>query len=125
VATVDPQDAGSASAVISAIQRIGSAVGIAIIGSVLFGSLPTGRELATAAGRATGFTDASAAAMGVSAAFAVAAFLLVFALPRRVSHGRPPASAGRDGQVGQAPDGQPGDAGRDDPAAAPASTTQA
>ena len=98
VATVDPQDAGSASAVISAIQRIGSAVGIAIIGSVLFGSLPTGRELATAAGRATGFTDASAAAMGVSAAFAVAAFLLVFALPRRVSHGRPPASAGRDGQ---------------------------
>ncbi|ROS61536.1 EmrB/QacA subfamily drug resistance transporter [Frigoribacterium sp. PhB160] len=125
VATVDPQDAGSASAVISAIQRIGSAVGIAIIGSVLFGSLPTGRELATAAGRATGFTDASAAAMGVSAAFAVAAFLLVFALPRRVSHGRPPASAGRDGQGGHAPDGQPGDAGRDDPAAAPASTTQA
>jgi len=93
VATVDPQDAGSASAVISAIQRIGSAVGIAIIGSVLFGSLPTGRELATAAGRATGFTDASAAAMGVSAAFAVVAFLLVFALPRRVSHGRPPAGA--------------------------------
>lgn len=84
VATVDPRDAGSASAVISAIQRIGSAVGIAIIGSVLFGSLPEGRELATAAGRATGFTDASAAAMGVSAAFALLAFLLVFALPRRV-----------------------------------------
>ena len=84
VATVDRRDAGSASAVISAIQRIGSAVGIAIIGSVLFGSLPEGRELATAAGRATGFTDASAAAMGVSAAFALLAFLLVFALPRRV-----------------------------------------
>jgi len=96
VATVDPQDAGSASAVISAIQRIGSAVGIAIIGSVLFGSLPGGRELATAAGRATGFTDAAAAAMGVSAAFAVVAFLLVFALPRRVSHGRPPAGAGAE-----------------------------
>lgn len=95
VATVDPRDAGSASAVISAIQRIGSAVGIAIIGSVLFGSLPEGRELATAAGRATGFTDASAAAMGVSAAFALLAFLLVFALPRRVDPrrggGRPTA----------------------------------
>jgi len=84
VATVDRRDAGSASAVISAIQRIGSAVGIAIIGSVLFGSLPGGRELATAAGRATGFTDAAAAAMGVSAAFALVAFLLVFALPRQV-----------------------------------------
>ncbi|WP_423919489.1 MFS transporter [Frigoribacterium sp. 2-23] len=92
VATVDRQDAGSASAVISAIQRIGSAVGIAIIGSVLFGALPTGRELATAAGRASGFTDASAAAMGVSAAFAVLAFALVFALPRRVSHGGPPSA---------------------------------
>ena len=44
VATVDRQDAGSASAVISAIQRIGSAVGIAIIGSVLFGTLTAGRE---------------------------------------------------------------------------------
>jgi len=95
VATVDRRDAGSASAVISAIQRIGSAVGIAIIGSVLFGSLPEGRELATAAGRATGFTDAAAAAMGVSAAFALVAFLLVFALPRRVP------------QPGGAPSGPP------------------
>ncbi|GAB2983729.1 MFS transporter [Frigoribacterium salinisoli] len=98
VATVDRRDAGSASAVISAIQRIGSAVGIAIIGSVLFGSLPGGRELATAAGRATGFTDAAAAAMGVSAAFALAAFLLVFALPRQVPQAggapRPAATTG-------------------------------
>jgi len=86
--------------VISAIQRIGSAVGIAIIGSVLFGSLPGGRELATAAGRAAGFTDASAAAMGVSAAFALVAFALVFALPRRVGHGRP-AGAGPDAGRGE------------------------
>ncbi|THJ68537.1 MFS transporter [Arthrobacter echini] len=92
VATVDRQDAGSASAVISAIQRIGSAVGIAIIGSVLFGSLPGGQELATAAGRAAGFTDASAAAMGVSAAFAAVAFVLVFTLPRRVATPGPPAA---------------------------------
>jgi hypothetical protein len=86
VATVDRQDAGSASAVISAIQRIGSAVGIAIIGSVLFGTLTiSGR---TPADVATGFTDAAAHAMLVSAIFALASFVLVFALPRRVPQQR-------------------------------------
>jgi EmrB/QacA subfamily drug resistance transporter len=37
VATVDPSEAGAASGVISTMQRVGSAVGIAVIGSVLFG----------------------------------------------------------------------------------------
>jgi EmrB/QacA subfamily drug resistance transporter len=37
VATVDPTEAGAASGVISTMQRVGSAIGIAIIGSVLFG----------------------------------------------------------------------------------------
>ncbi|AMY18513.1 MULTISPECIES: DHA2 family efflux MFS transporter permease subunit [Nocardiaceae] len=81
VATVDRPDAGAASGVISTMQRIGSAIGIAIIGSVLFGSLTVAGPGPDAL--ATGFTDAAAHAMGVSAAFAVAAFLLVFALPKR------------------------------------------
>ncbi|MCU1526784.1 MAG: putative drug efflux protein, partial [Frondihabitans sp.] len=100
VATVDRRDAGSGSAVISAIQRVGSAVGIAVIGSVLFGTLsiakptaPTSHTAAAiaavkeqaAANVATGFTNASAHAMLVSAIFAVVAFALVFALPRRVN----------------------------------------
>ena len=60
-------------------QRVGSAVGIAIIGSVLFGSLViTGPDTV-----ASGFTHAAANAMAVSAAFSVAALLLVFALPKR------------------------------------------
>jgi hypothetical protein len=37
VATVDSSEAGAASGVISTMQRVGSAIGIAIIGSVLFG----------------------------------------------------------------------------------------
>jgi EmrB/QacA subfamily drug resistance transporter len=37
VATVDPAEAGAASGVISTMQRIGAAAGIAVIGSVLFG----------------------------------------------------------------------------------------
>lgn len=83
VATVDNVDAGSASAVISAIQRIGSAVGIAIIGSVLFGTLTIRGRTPEAV--ATGFLDSSASAMLVSAGFAVLAFVLVFALPRRLA----------------------------------------
>ncbi|MDO9398266.1 MAG: MFS transporter [Herbiconiux sp.] len=83
VATVEPQDAGAASGVISAMQRVGSAVGIAVIGSVFFGSLVVAGPSAGAL--ATGFASASATAMAVSVGFAIVAFLLVFALPRRTA----------------------------------------
>ena len=83
VATVERSEAGAASGVISTMQRVGSAIGIAVIGSVFFGTLvisgPTPGDVAT------GFASSSAAAMGVSVAFSVLAFLLVFALPRRTS----------------------------------------
>ncbi|MCS5734326.1 MFS transporter [Herbiconiux daphne] len=85
VATVDRAEAGAASGVISAMQRVGSAIGIAVIGSVFFGTLVISGQDAAAV--ATGFVDSSAAAMGVSVAFAVLAFLLVFALPRRSTTG--------------------------------------
>lgn len=79
IATVDRAEAGAASGVVSTVQRVGSAVGIAIIGSVLFGSLViTGPDTV-----ASGFTTAAGNAMAVSAAFSVAALLLVFALPKR------------------------------------------
>ncbi len=79
IATVDRTEAGAASGVVSTVQRVGSAVGIAIIGSVLFGSLViTGPDTV-----APGFTTAASDAMAVSAAFAVAALLLVFVLPKR------------------------------------------
>ncbi|CAN5347336.1 MFS transporter [soil metagenome] len=82
VATVDRTEAGAASGVIGSVQRIGSAVGIAVIGSVLFGSIViTGH---TPADVAAGFGSAAASAMAVSAAFSVLALALVFALPKRV-----------------------------------------
>jgi MFS family permease len=85
VATVDRADAGAGSGVISTMQRVGSAIGIAIIGSVLFGTLTiSGHDAASVA---KGFTDSSAAAMLVSTAFSLVAFLLVFTLPKKVSHG--------------------------------------
>jgi EmrB/QacA subfamily drug resistance transporter len=83
VATVEQANAGAASAVIAAVQQIGSAIGIAIIGTVFFGSLVI--TAPTPDGLATGFTTAAASAMLVSAIFAVAAFALVFTLPRKVN----------------------------------------
>jgi len=82
VATVDPTEAGAASAVVGVMQRVGSAVGIAVIGSVLFGSF-----VATGPGPdalATAFAASATQAMAVSAAFSVVALVLVFMLPKRV-----------------------------------------
>lgn len=83
VATVDRDDAGAASGVISTMQRVGSAIGIAVIGSVLFGSLTiTGPDTV-----GSGFLHGAAMAMAVSAAFSLVALALVFALPKKVQSG--------------------------------------
>lgn len=86
VATVDPAEAGAASGVVGTIQRIGSAIGIAVIGSVFFGNLvfPTDRQ-PTAVDVANTFGASATISLFLSACFAVVAFLLVFALPKRVA----------------------------------------
>jgi EmrB/QacA subfamily drug resistance transporter len=89
VATVDRSEAGAASGVIATMQRVGSAIGIAVIGSVLFG-VASPKDIRSVADRISSFTDGAAAAIGVSVAFAVVAFVLVFALPKRVSRGGAP-----------------------------------
>ena len=82
VATVDRSEAGAASGVVGVMQRVGSAIGIAVIGSVFFGTLVvTGPSPAAVA---EGFTTSATAAMAVSAAFSVLALLLVFVLPKRL-----------------------------------------
>ena len=102
IATVDRQEAGAASGVIATMQRVGSAIGIAIIGSVFFGTLSLpGTGSPTATDLADAFTHSATSALAVSAAFAVVSFLLVFALPQRAAAGEPPTSPGTD----QAPPG--------------------
>ena len=83
VATVHRSEAGAASGVVGTVQRIGSAIGIAIIGAVLFGNITVAGPGAEAL--AAGFGHAAQLAMAVSAGFAVIAFALVFVLPKRVS----------------------------------------
>jgi EmrB/QacA subfamily drug resistance transporter len=85
VATVDLEDAGAASGVIGTMQRVGSAIGIAMIGTVLFGTLhfPAGADAVALA-----FGHSATLAMAASAGLSIAAFALVFALPKRTAERR-------------------------------------
>ncbi|MEZ4529424.1 MAG: MFS transporter [Thermomicrobiales bacterium] len=93
VAMVPRADAGAASGVLGTMQRVGSAVGIAIIGSVFFGTLHFS-EGPNAVAEA--FDHSATRAMEVSVIFCLAAFLLSFLLPKHPPLGRegPPADAG-------------------------------
>ncbi len=79
LATVDPRQAGAASGLVSTAQRIGTAIGVAIISSVLFGTLSVGAD-----GPAPAFLHSAELALSVSIALSVGAFLFVFALPHQV-----------------------------------------
>ena len=81
VATVGPAEAGAASGVIGTMQRVGSATGIAVIGTVLFVTLHVTSRGPDAV--ALAFGHSATLAMAVSAALSAASFALVFALPRR------------------------------------------
>ncbi len=88
VATVDRAEAGAASGVIGTVQRIGSAAGIAIIGSIFFGNLVIPTDAPPAATViADAFGQSATLALMASAIFAVVAFALVFTLPKRISRG--------------------------------------
>jgi EmrB/QacA subfamily drug resistance transporter len=89
VATVDRSEAGGASGVIGVMQRIGSAVGIAVVGSVLFAGIANA-GIRSEADVPQAFTDAASWAIGLSAALSIVALLLVFALPKSVTSGHAP-----------------------------------
>ena len=81
LARVPTQDAGTASGILSTAQRLGSAIGIAVIGTVLFGTLhvrPGPNAVASA------FSHSSQLALLANVAFVLVALLLVIALPRQI-----------------------------------------
>ena len=81
LATVPRREAGTAAGILSTSQRVGTAVGIAIIGTVLFGSLkfvPGPHAVATA------FTHSAQLALLANLGFMVVALILVLALPREI-----------------------------------------
>jgi EmrB/QacA subfamily drug resistance transporter len=93
VATVDNSEAGAASGVVQTMQRLGAAIGVAVIGSILFSSIKFG-PTTTHAQVVSGFMEGATNAMLTSTILAVASFALVFSLPRRIQlHGAPPVAA--------------------------------
>ncbi len=87
VATVDNSEAGAASGLIQTMQRVGTAVGVAIIGSILFSAIKPGPG-STPAIIAEQFRTGATNAMLMSTILTAAALILVFALPRRIQlHG--------------------------------------
>lgn len=78
---VKGSDAGSASGILSTVQQVASAVGVAAIGSIFFGLLHTtgGSDLQP---MSVVYPGAFAATLWYNAGLLAATFLLVFALPR-------------------------------------------
>ena len=87
LATVPRQEAGTAAGILGTSQRIGTAVGIAIIGTVLFGSLKFAPGLHVVA---TAFSRSAQLALLANLGFMIVALVLVLALPRQI-----PEHAGR------------------------------
>lgn len=70
-------EAATAGGTLNTAQRVGAAIGIAIIGTVLFGTLKPGRD-----GFAAAFVHSGLLAMTVNAGLMALAFVLILALPR-------------------------------------------
>ena len=81
MAYVPREEAGTASGTLTTAQRVGGAIGTAVIGTVLFGTVSAGPG---PDGLARAFTHSPQLAMLASVGFVAAALLLVIALPRQV-----------------------------------------
>jgi len=81
LATVPRREAGTAAGILGTSQRLGTAIGIAIIGTVLFGTLkftPGPHAVASA------FTHSAQLALLANLGFVIVALALVLALPREI-----------------------------------------
>lgn len=74
LAHVPHAEAGTAGAILGTAQRIGSAIGLAVVGTALFNSLPARPD-------ASAYADAAQVALLVNSFFVLVALLLIFALP--------------------------------------------
>jgi EmrB/QacA subfamily drug resistance transporter len=82
LSAVPPREAGAASGVLNTGQRVGAAIGIAVIGTILFGTL----DIAGPGDVARAFVHSAELATAASAGMVLVALVLVFGLPRRLRH---------------------------------------
>jgi sugar phosphate permease len=87
LATVPRQEAGTASGILGTSQRLGTSIGIALIGTVLFGSL---HVVPGPSAVARAFSHSAQLALLANLGLMALALILVLALPRDI-----PASPGR------------------------------
>jgi MFS family permease len=94
LATVPSQEAGTASGILGTSQRLGTSIGIALIGTVLFGSL---RFVPGPAAVARAFSHSAQLALLANLGLMTLALILVLALPRDipVTPGRPRGEGAR------------------------------
>lgn len=91
VATVENADAGSASGVVQTMQRMGTAIGVAIVGSIIFSAIKP-EEIRSPADLQQQFDTGATNGMLMSLIMVSVALLLVYALPKRIQlHGAPAA----------------------------------
>jgi EmrB/QacA subfamily drug resistance transporter len=83
LAAIGHRDAGTASGLLSTAQRVGSAVGIAASGAILFGTLHVGHGPNA---RAAAFTTSAQLAITLNVALVLVALALVFALPNKLAN---------------------------------------
>ncbi len=81
LATVPRREAGTAAGILGTSQRVGTAIGIAVIGTVLFGSL---RFVPGPHAVASAFSHSAQLALLANLGFIAAALILVLALPRDI-----------------------------------------
>ncbi len=81
LATVPRREAGTAAGVLGTSQRLGTAIGIAVVGTVLFGSLKFTQGPHAVA---SAFTHSAQLALLANLAFVIVALALVVALPRTI-----------------------------------------
>ncbi len=86
LARVPSLEAGTASAILGTAQRVGSAIGIAVIGTVLFATLHIRTEPDAVA---SAFSHSAQLALLANLAFICAALILVLALPRQIPSRKP------------------------------------
>jgi hypothetical protein len=79
LAGVDDRESGSAAGVLTAVQQLGGAFGVAVLGTTFFHALSAG----DATSRIGQFRDAAGVALWFAAGLVGVAFLLTFLLPRR------------------------------------------
>ncbi|NWL10428.1 MFS transporter [Paenarthrobacter nitroguajacolicus] len=80
VATVKPSETGAASAVTATMQRLGTALGLALVASVFYGILPRSSTPSQ-----SDYASSASISIGVCAALAAVSFALVFALPKHTA----------------------------------------